>query len=153
MKTSSKGINQIKEHEALRLKAYLCPAGVPTIGWGTTKNVQLGATITEPQAEAFLAEDLRVFENFIRSRVKAPINQNQFDALVSLVYNIGTWGFGSSTVLAKINSAAPVDEIKKWWLAWDKIRTKKDGKPCLVVSPGLVKRRASEFALYCTPII
>ena len=90
MRTSRKGIEFIKAHEGLRLDAYLCPAGVPTIGYGHTHGVKMGDRITEEQAEKFLIDDLIVAETEV-NRYGLNINQNQFDALVSFVYNVGGW--------------------------------------------------------------
>ena len=86
MKTSPKGIALIKEFEGLRLKAYKCPGGVWTIGYGHTAGVKSGMVITEAQAEEYLKADLIVFERYLNGLGLA-LNQNQFDALVSFIYN------------------------------------------------------------------
>lgn len=99
MKTSEKGISYIKNFEGLRLKAYQCSSSVWTIGWGSTLingiKVENGVVIDEEMAENLLREDIRRHEDIITSRIKIPINQNQFDALVSHTYNTG----GSDTLL------------------------------------------------------
>ena len=139
MKTSHKGIDLIKEFEGLRLKAYKCPGGVWTIGYGHTAGVKPGMTITEEQAEQFLKEDLIVFENAVNNQ-KLSINQNQFDALVSLIYNIGIGNFQKSTLLRKTrvnpNDNSIMDEFLKW--VYSKGR----------VLPGLQRRRLAEMKLY-----
>ncbi len=139
MKTSDKGIGLIKRFEGLRLKAYLCPAGKPTIGYGHTKDVKLGDVITEEEAEQLLLEDLIVVENEINKH-NLDINQNQFDALVSFVYNVGVGNFRTSTLLKKIktdpNDKTIANEFKRWVYSNGK-------KP-----PGLVKRREEEAKLY-----
>ena len=139
MKTSDKGIGLIKRFEGLRLKAYLCPAGKPTIGYGHTKDVKLGDVITEKEAEQLLLEDLIVVENEINKH-NLDINQNQFDALVSFVYNVGVGNFRTSTLLKKIktdpNDKTIANEFKRWVYS--------NGKKL----PGLVKRREEEAKLY-----
>lgn len=139
MKTSDNGIEFIKKHEGLRLKAYLCPSGKPTIGYGHTKGVKLGDVITEEEAEQLLREDLIVVENEI-NRHNLNLNQNQFDALVSFVYNVGIGNFRSSTLLKKIkanpNDESIANEFKRWVYS--------NGKRL----PGLVKRREEEAELY-----
>lgn len=139
MKTSDNGIELIKRFEGLRLKAYLCPAGKPTIGYGHTKDVKLGDVITEEEAEQLLREDLIVVENEI-NRHNLNINQNQFDALASFVYNVGVGNFRTSTLLKKIktdpNDKTIANEFMRWIYA--------DGKPL----NGLKKRRKMEADLY-----
>ncbi len=140
MKTSNKGKDLIKKWESLRLAAYLCPAGVPTIGYGHTKGVKMGDTITESQADDMLSEDLIIYEGEVERLVSATLNQSQFDALVSFTYNIGGASLGSSTLLKKVNAnpsdATIADEFKKWVYAGG------------VKLNGLVSRRAEESALY-----
>ena len=144
MKTSEKGINLIQEFEGLVLIAYLCPANVPTIGYGHTSTVTRADVgkkkITPQEAEALLISDLPRYERGILNNVKSDINQNQFDALVSFVYNLGEGTLKTSTLLKKIN-ANPSDlsikgEFGKWINA--------GGKPL----PGLIKRRSAEAELY-----
>jgi lysozyme len=139
MKTSDNGIELIKRFEGLRLKAYLCPAGKPTIGYGHTEGVKPGQTITEEEAEQLLREDLIVVENEINKH-NLDINQNQFDALASFVYNVGVGNFRTSTLLKKIkadpNDKTIANEFKRWVYS--------NGKKL----PGLVKRREEEAKLY-----
>ncbi len=131
-------------------QAYICPTGVPTIGWGSTHDVtmhdvRVGKTITEQEAQEKLDADLAVFENAVRSRLNHPIGSNMFSACVLLTYNIGAGGFASSTVLRKTNSrnyqaAATAFEM------WDKGDLDGDGD--LEVVPGLAKRRKIERDIF-----
>lgn len=142
MQTSQRGIALIKSFEGLRLDAYPDPGtgGAPwTIGFGTTKGVKPGMVITADRAEEMLQEDLRIFEAAVNGAVKVRICQHMFDALVSLVYNIGGAAFRDSTLLRKLN-AGDYDgagmEFERWVFA--------GGRKLA----GLVRRRAAERALF-----
>jgi len=137
--TGTKGIELIKSFEGLKLNAYICPAGVPTIGYGTTRvngqPVQMGSVITESQASGYLKSDLQQFESAVNAAVKVPLTQNQFDALVSFTYNLGAGNLRSSTLLKKLNAsdyAGAADEFPKW--------NKAGGKELA----GLTRRRNAE---------
>ena len=104
MNISQNGIDLIKHFEGCELKAYKCPAGVWTIGYGHIKGVQEGDVITEQQANEMLVEELHEYENYINTLVNVPLNQNQYDALVSWVYNLGGGNLKSSTLLKVLNS-------------------------------------------------
>lgn len=122
MKTSKHGIELIKLHEGHRLVAYPDPAsgGEPwTIGYGSTHGVHPGMRITEAQAEEMLVADLEKFETFINDHVKVSLTQNQFDALVSLVYNIGMTNFLHSTVLRDLNAGDKTGAANAF-LMWDR---------------------------------
>lgn len=135
MNISERGLNLIKSYEGCRLTAYRCPANVLTIGWGHTKNVYEGMTITQAQADQFLVEDVQVYANAVNKYVsKFDFNQNQFDALVSFSYNCG---IGS---LDSVCSCNTVDEIR----AELPLYVNGGG----VRLPGLVKRRNEELALF-----
>ena len=140
MKITNEGINLIKKFEGLRLEAYLCPAGVWTIGYGHTKGVKKGQVITQLEADNLLKEDLSSFEKGVTSLIKSNINQNQFDSLVSFAFNLGLANLKSSTLLKKVNSNSNdrtiVDEFLKWIYA--------GGKPL----EGLKRRRQAEAYLY-----
>lgn len=142
MKTSQRGIELIKEFEKLVLKAYRCPAGVLTIGYGHTKDVTEGMRITEAQADEYLKEDLLDAEQTVTRYIKRKLSQNQFDALVSFVYNLGSGNFLKSTLLKKIrinpNDTSIAMEFGKWIHA--------NGK----VLNGLIRRRKMESDLYFT---
>ena len=96
--TSQAGIDLIKEFEGCELKAYYCPAGILTIGYGHTgPDVLLGMTITLEKAEALLVEDLHYFEHEVRKLINVPLKQQEFDAIVSFTYNVGAGNLSSST--------------------------------------------------------
>lgn len=128
------------EAEGCRLDAYLCPAGIPTIGYGHTGEVKLGDKITLHQAEVILEHDLLRFESAV-STAAPKANANQFSALVSFTFNVGVKAMQGSTLLRLFNQGAPnaaAAEFSKW--------THAAGQ----VLPGLVKRRAAEAALFLT---
>lgn len=135
-----KNVDAIKEHEALRLTAYLPTKNdVWTIGYGHTKGVKEGMVISEAQAEKFLYEDIAWVEDVIDSTVKVPLTQNQRDALGSLIFNIGGTQFRSSTVLKRLNEKdykGAADAFLMW--------CKQKG----VVLKGLVRRREQERKLF-----
>lgn len=139
MKTGIKGLNLIKQFEGLRLRAYRCSADVWTIGYGHTASVDANDVITEEQAIKLLRQDIAESERTINKHVLVPLTQNQFDALVSFVFNIGGGNFRASTLLKKLNAgdydgAAP--EFRRWVIAGGK------------TLPGLVPRREAESALF-----
>ncbi len=139
MHTSQKGLDLIKSFEGLRLSAYKCPAGVWTIGYGTTAGVKPGQTITKERAEELLREDVKRFEDQVMRLVKVRLTQGQFDALVSFTYNLGAANLGNSTLLRLLNAGdykGAAAQFDRW--------TKAGGKEL----PGLVKRRAAERALF-----
>ena len=129
----------IKSFEALRLNSYLCPAGRWTIGYGHTDGVNQGMLITEKTADAFLRQDIRHAEAEV-NRIDADLTQEQFDALVSFVFNVGIQAFRVSTLrkLVERNPNDPkiADEFRRWVYAGDK------------KLPGLIKRREQEIKLY-----
>jgi lysozyme len=133
----------IKSFEGFRSQAYLDQAGIPTIGWGETKGVKMGDTITKELAEKWFQKEVRKLEKFLLSVIEVPLNQNQFDALVSLVYNIGTGQFLKSTILKQLN-AGNYKLAGNHILDWCKIRTNDK----LTISDGLQKRRMIEKRLF-----
>jgi len=139
MNTSQNGIDLIKHFEGCELEAYKCPAGVWTIGYGHIKGVQEGDVITEQQAHDMLVEELDEYENYINTLVTVPLNQNQYDALVSWVYNLGSSNLNSSTLLKVLNTgnyAEVPEQIMRW--------NKAGGK----VLEGLTRRRQEEANLF-----
>ena len=142
MKLSQRGIDLIKQFEGYSSKAYPDPAtgGAPwTIGYGTTKGVKPGMVITAQQAEKMLRDAVAKFESGVSSLVTAPTTQGQFDAMVSLAYNIGLGNFGKSTLLKKHNArcyTCAADQFRVW--------NRANGK----VMNGLTKRRAAERQVY-----
>lgn len=140
MKTSIIGRNLIKEFEGYRDTAYYDPAGILTIGYGHTGGVHEGDTVTHEEADALLQQDLQAAERTVNAS-GLKLSQLQFDALVSLVYNIGSGNFNNSTLLKLLKvSTKPADDIEKWWKVWNKAGGKK--------LKGLERRRAAEYALY-----
>lgn len=143
MKTNAAGIALIQHFEQCRLNAYLCPAGVPTIGWGHTGDVKLGQTITQHQADVIFAFDLERFEGAV-SALAPNANENEFAALVSFAYNCGygPHGLGGSSLLRYFlqgSKLAAAQEFGHWCHGGG------------VVLPGLVTRREMEKALFLTP--
>lgn len=141
MKTGKPGIDLIKQFEGYSDKAYICPAGVLTIGYGHTKTVKPGMVITEAQAEALLKSDLVDAERAVNNCVLS-LNQNQFDALVSFAYNVGAGNLSTSTLLKKIKAKASNSEITAQFQRWVYGKNKKR-------LPGLERRRIAEANLYC----
>ncbi|MTH47490.1 lysozyme [Intestinirhabdus alba] len=145
MITSNNGRRLIQQHEGLELTAYPDPAtgAAPwTIGYGHTKGVTPGQQITREQAEQFLIEDLAIVANTITANVKVALNQNQFDALSSFIFNVGSGNFTDSTLLKKLN-IGDYDGAADEFLRWDKAAGK--------VMPGLTKRRTAERQLFLEP--
>jgi lysozyme len=146
MTASDKSLNIIKQFEGLSLKAYLCPAGIATIGYGSCRwpdgiKVQMGQVITMEQADLLLKfEVIRISE-----RIPAlPINQNQFDALVSFTYNVGIGNLLSSTLLKILKKDSNDPAIRNEFMKWVKITVNGQKKTL----NGLVKRRTAEADLY-----
>jgi lysozyme len=97
MQTSDEGKKLIKKFEGCKMRAYLDVVNVPTIAYGRTKNVKLGDTCTQGQAEEWLEEELIEYEGYVNEAVKVPLTQNQLDALVSWTYNLGPSNLNKST--------------------------------------------------------
>lgn len=150
MKLSDEGLRLIKSFEGYHTRlpngdcaAYLCPANVPTIGWGCTEGVKLGMVWTEAQAEEGLLRELAKFEAGVTRLVTVEMNQNEYDALVSFSYNVGLGALGRSTLLKRLNKGdrmGAAQEFRKW--------TRGGGR----VLRGLVARREREAALFLKPV-
>lgn len=144
MAVSIFGVDLICSFEGKRLTAYDDGVGVWTIGFGTTVypngiRVKKGDICTEAQAKAYMTYDLKKFESAVNNAVTVPLNQNQFDALVSLVYNIGTNAFKNSTLVKKLNAGdyrGAADQFDVWVNAGGKRMQ------------GLVNRRAKEKEVF-----
>jgi lysozyme len=139
MKVSKTGIDLIRKFEGLKTTAYRCPAGVLTIGYGHTTGVKESDNCTPDEAMVKLMDNCQVAEEAIAANVKVPLTQNQFDALVSFIFNLGTRNFVRSTLLIKLNSGDYVSagaEFERW--------TKAGGREL----SGLIARRAAEKALF-----
>jgi len=144
MRTSKAGLELVKSFEGLRVRAVKLPDGRWTIGYGHTQTARENLRITRADAEAVLREyDLPPVEQMISQAVLAPLNQNEFDALVSFVFNIGTDAFEQSLVLHHLNAGEPLmamDAMSHWRKAYLNGR--------LSVVDALVRRRAMEQALF-----
>lgn len=137
---SQKGIDLIKEFEGFRSKAYKCPAGVWTIGYGHTAGVKPGMTVTREQAEAMLRKDLKIYERHTADALgDVKTSQGQWDALVSFCYNAGPGNLRKSSML-RLHKQGKYQAAAQAFMAW----TKGGGR----VLPGLVRRRKAEKALY-----
>lgn len=135
------GLKLLTTFEGCKLAAYDDGGGVWTIGYGHTKGVHKGMTITQAQAEHLLQEDLKKFESFVEDAVKVSINDNQFSALVCFCFNVGPGknGFGGSTLLKLLNQGnfqGCANEFRRW--------NQVNGTPWL----GLTRRRLAEQALF-----
>lgn len=139
MKTSPTGRALIRQFEDCRLEAYLCPAGIWTIGVGHTRGVKKGDRCSTQQADVWLTQDLEDAESAVAMLVKAPLTQGQFDALVSFTFNLGARALAESTLLILLNRRnypAAAEQFGRWVYS----KGQKLG--------GLVRRRAAEAALF-----
>ncbi|MEM9807132.1 MAG: lysozyme [Cyanobacteria bacterium P01_D01_bin.56] len=137
--TNASGVSLIKSFEGLRLRAYQDAVGVWTIGYGTTRGVKPGQEISEAQAESLLKTDLNRFERAVNQSVRIPINDNQFAALVSFTYNVGSGALKSSTLLKKLNRR-DVYGASNEFLRWNRAGGR--------VLAGLTRRRKAERAMF-----
>ena len=139
MRISAEGVALIKKFEGCRLEAYQDSVSVWTIGFGHTKEVNEGDTCTQEEAEEMLVTELEEYEGYINDLVHVPLLQNQFDALVAWVYNLGPTNLRESTLLRVLNEENYVQvpsEIKRWNRAGGQ------------VLGGLVRRREAEALLF-----
>lgn len=144
-KSSQRLIDLIKKFEGCKLTAYKCPAGIWTIGFGSTyyangTRIKEGDTITLEQANKLLADTLTPYEKFVDANTRDDVSQGQFDALVDFAYNCGNGNLKSSTLLKKVNANPNDPSIKNEFAKW----TKAAGKEL----KGLVNRRNAEIELY-----
>jgi lysozyme len=148
MKVSRQGLELLESFEGCKLKAYKCPAGVWTIGVGSThysngsKVLPNDVLISKEAALELLADTLKNFEETVARHVKVIITQHEFDALVSLCYNIGPTNFNSSTLLKLLNAGEPAEVVVKQFVRWNKAGGK--------VLAGLTRRRQAEARLFLT---
>jgi lysozyme len=145
MKIGAEGLKLIKEFEGCKLISYKCPAGVWTIGIGSTRYADGNpvkanqALPNEDAAMQLLAKTLSSYEHAVNT-VGVELTQNEYDALVSLCYNIGSGNFVSSTLVKMLKAGEPKSEVAKQFLRWDKA----GGKPLA----GLTRRRNAEAELF-----
>lgn len=154
MKTDLKGKNLTKSFEKCSLVPYLCPAGVPTIGWGNTvypngkKVTMKDKPITQAYADEIFEFIYSMYEKDVSSLVKSKITQNQFNALVDFAYNVGSdidvddipEGLGDSTLLKKVNKNPNDATIAAEFMKWNKANGK--------VLNGLIRRRKANVEMY-----
>ena len=133
------GMDFIKSFEGLKLEAYKCPAGVWTIGYGTTKGVKPGMKITKAQADDLFVEDIAPIERTLNC-LDINFRQEQFDALCSWIYNLGVGNFSYSTLLKRIKNNESDEAIAAEFIKW----VNAGGKPLL----GLKKRRVAEANMF-----
>ena len=139
MNISQEGLSLIKKFEGCEYNAYKCAAGVWTIGYGHTAGVKEGDLVTQQEADKILEEDMKEYEGYINDYVTVDLNQNQFDSLVSWVFNLGPNNLKSSSMLKVLNNGAYEDvpaQIKRW--------NKANGKTL----DGLIRRREAEALLF-----
>jgi lysozyme len=145
MRLNQKGIDLMHQFEGLRLNAYLCPANIPTIGWGNTfyesgRKVQMGETITKERADALFLWVANSFATQVRSMLRVQLNENQFSALVSFAYNVGNANLRTSTLLRLVNANPNDPNIRAQFLRWNKAGGRE--------MAGLTRRRQAESNLY-----
>lgn len=136
---NEEGVALIKEFEELHLTPYLCPANVWTIGYGHTRTVRAGTRITLEQAEQLLEDDLNIAERAVMRLVAVPLTDNQFAALVSFVFNVGTSNFERSTLLQLLNRGW-YEQVPAQLARWNRASGQ--------VLGGLARRRAAEARLW-----
>jgi len=139
MQISAEGLSLIKKFEGCKLEAYLCPAGVWTIGYGHTKDVKEGDKINKEEAEYLLQEEMLEYEGYVNDYVEVPLEQHQFCALVSFCYNLGGGSLKKSTLLKVLNEGKYEEvpaQIRRW--------NKSNGE----VLEGLVRRREAEAIMF-----
>ena len=146
MKLDNRGYMMICEFEGFSAKPYLCPAKLATIGYGNTfyrdgrKVTMVDKEITKVEAFDMFKDIADKFAKKVSACVKTPINQNQFNSLVSFAYNVGVANFMNSTLLKRVNANHNDPDIRTQFLRWDKVGTKK--------LSGLTKRRIYEADNY-----
>lgn len=146
MKTGDTGLNLIKGYEGLRMSAHYAPSEQWTVGYGHTDSARHGMSVTEADAESLLRDDVAPIETLIADTVRAPLNQNEHDALTSLIFNIGEDNWRRSSVLRKLNAGDKLAAAQGFEL-WTKARVNGE----LVTLDGLVRRRAAEKSLFLMP--
>ena len=151
MKTSQKGIELVKRYEGFISHAYLCPAGVISIGWGHTgPDVTKDMVITEKEAELLLNKDLKKFESKLNYSIEhdhVTLNQNQFDACISFIFNLGFSAFIFSTLYKKLKAGdytGAADEFPRWVYITKTV----DGEKVKIRLKGLETRRKAERELF-----
>jgi lysozyme len=140
MKCSQEGLALIKKFEGCRLKAYRCSANVLTIGYGHTGGVKEDDTISQPEADELLENDIAKFEEYVSDNVIVELKQYQFDALVAWTFNLGVGNLRSSTMLKKLNEYGDYNSVPSEMKRWNKAGGK--------TLDGLIRRRKAEGLLF-----
>ena len=141
MNIGKEGLDLIKQFEGLRLKAYKCPAGVWTIGYGHTKTAKPNLVITEAEATKLLIKDLAWVEAAVNNHVTVYLSQSQYDALCSFTYNVGATALKRSTLVHLLN-AGDYEGAERQFKRWNKVSGK--------ALKGLTRRRKAEEALFAS---
>ncbi len=139
MEFNAAGLNLIKSFENCKLKVYKDIVGYPTVGYGHRTDVPVGKTITQDEADQLLVDDLKRIEDGVRACLRTELNDNQFSALVSLGFNIGTTSLAHSTLVRLVNSGELIAASKEFE-KWDRAGGKE--------VKGLLRRRAAEKTLF-----
>ena len=139
MEISQEGLSLIKKFEGCKLQSYKCADGVWTIGYGSTNGIEEGMEISQERADMLLLEDVEVFEKAVNELVEVPLEQNQFDSLISWTFNLGPTNLKNSTLLKVLNNKN-YDEVPTQIKRWNKAGGK--------VLQGLIRRRAAEALLF-----
>ena len=139
MEISQEGLSLIKKFEGCKLQSYKCAAGVWTIGYGSTNGIEEGMEISQERADMLLLEDVEVFEKAVNELVEVPLEQNQFDSLISWTFNLGPTNLKNSTLLKVLNNKN-YDEVPTQIKRWNKAGGK--------VLQGLIRRREAEALLF-----
>ncbi|MEM8934985.1 MAG: lysozyme [Pseudomonadota bacterium] len=146
MRTGETGLNLIKGYEGLRMSAHYTPDEQWTVGYGHNDTARHGMSVTEGDAERLLKADVEPIEQLLNDTVRAPLNQNEHDALVSLIFNIGEDNWRRSTALRKLNEGDKLAAADAFEM-WSKALVNNE----LVTLDGLVRRRAAEKSLFLMP--
>jgi len=140
MKCSQEGLALIKKFEGCRLESYRCSANVLTIGYGHTGGVKEDDTISQPEADELLENDIAKFEKYVSDNVVPELKQYQFDALVAWTFNLGVGNLRSSTMLKKQLNESDYDSVPSEMKRWNKAGGK--------TLDGLIRRRNAEALLF-----
>lgn len=149
MNASQTAYDLIKHFESLKLRPYKDENGKPTVGWGHTRNVKFGMSITEEEAERLFADDIANVERALASMLKVIVLQHEYDALASFVFNVGGWKAQTSTLIRKVNLKDPLAPVE--FLRWNKITDHQTGR--VRVSNGLTHRRQAEMRLFSDGVL
>lgn len=143
-KINTLGLDLIKQFEGRSLRAYQDSVGVWTVGYGSTNNVKPGDVIGVDEAEERLKSDVSEAEGWVNFAVSAPVNENEFSALVSFTFNLGYGNLVKSTLLRLLNGDATKSTVAEQFLRWNKAGGK--------ILPGLTRRRQAEKDLFLKPV-